>query len=334
LDIIKRLVDAGADPYIRDSDGKTALTMTQLWKNKLINPKTVYYGKKGGRSRSELAPLPSSWVDVGLALLRSRSQHAPQALAKTFEDGNTTFVLATISAGQFRLANAAIQAGADVNAKHYDTRTGPVFGPYSYTRDAYTGGVVPCSDMYFHPKIEGTFTPLSYLLYRISVSWSIILAENLVDLIERFIEKGAVLTCKERYKYVDAINRSSVVSSYNAIAQKMLLLLAQTCSPLDFIYPGTGKYNMSPLMLACQLSNVDMVALFLSRGANPDFRDSKGQTALFYAVKCAKAVEIVQMLVDTGANVSVVDNSGATALAGADPESKDAVKAIIDKARK
>jgi hypothetical protein len=188
--------------------------------------------------------------------------------------------------------------------------------------------------MYFHPKIEGTFTPLSYLLYRISVSWSIILAENLVDLIERFIEKGAVLTCKERYKYVDAINRSSVVSSYNAIAQKMLLLLAQTCSPLDFIYPGTGKYNMSPLMLACQLSNVDMVALFLSRGANPDFRDSKGQTALFYAVKCAKAVEIVQMLVDTGANVSVVDNSGATALAGADPESKDAVKAIIDKARK
>ena len=73
--------------------------------------------------------------------------------------------------------------------------------------------------------------------------------------------------------------------------------------------------NMSPLILAAE-NNIDVVRLLIGKGANLDWQDRQGKTALIKAVYANK-IDTVKLLIKSGAKVSMRDQFGDTALMSA-----------------
>lgn len=57
--------------------------------------------------------------------------------------------------------------------------------------------------------------------------------------------------------------------------------------------------------------NIDNVHHLLNQGANPNFKDKSGKSALFYTLQ---QPNIVQLLLEYGADVNLQDSNGITAL--------------------
>lgn len=86
---------------------------------------------------------------------------------------------------------------------------------------------------------------------------------------------------------------------------------------IDFLIANNANVNYTSqegtaLMAATVKGNLDLVALLLKKGADPDLKNKTGITALMYAVQF-KNVDIVKLLLNSGANKSLQDNEGRTA---------------------
>lgn len=68
-----------------------------------------------------------------------------------------------------------------------------------------------------------------------------------------------------------------------------------------------GEMNMTPLMLAASLGNLEMVRALLKAGANLKAMDERGYTPLFYAIYNPELdrgfPEVAKVLIDAGAEV-------------------------------
>lgn len=95
---------------------------------------------------------------------------------------------------------------------------------------------------------------------------------------------------------------------------------------------GRGVYSYTALIRAASRANVEVVALLLRTGADPNLRDTMfGETALHKATRSAsrrfpessdtaeRRREIVQLLLKKGANPNLADNRGRKALDGFAP---------------
>ena len=67
--------------------------------------------------------------------------------------------------------------------------------------------------------------------------------------------------------------------------------------------------STSPFMIACAFDNYESAKILLEYGANINFVDNDGRTALFYA-KVRKANKLVKFLLDNGASTNIVDYTG------------------------
>lgn len=96
--------------------------------------------------------------------------------------------------------------------------------------------------------------------------------------------------------------------------RKLTTLLDKGCSP-NTRFKDTG---MSPLSLAVQDGNAEIVALLLQRGARVNKRDGSGELPLSIAVLNAAldgyVGPVVSVLLDNGADVNLHGKSGANAL--------------------
>lgn len=71
----------------------------------------------------------------------------------------------------------------------------------------------------------------------------------------------------------------------------------------------------------------------ISKGCNPDHRDTALQTALFYAARDGR-IECVKALLELGADVNSVDHLGQTALFYASRDGRtDTVALMLEKVR-
>lgn len=69
----------------------------------------------------------------------------------------------------------------------------------------------------------------------------------------------------------------------------------------------------TPLIIACSAGHLDIVKLFLSKGANVNGCTDQGRSGLLYA--CSKNhEEIAKLLLDNHADINLQDKFGATPL--------------------
>jgi len=88
----------------------------------------------------------------------------------------------------------------------------------------------------------------------------------------------------------------------------MVRLLVRHGAPID----GTAE-NATPLLFAIQWSRFASAAELLKLGANPDYRDPKGVTALHCLLKKGADPKHVRMLIEHGASVDARNAAGKTA---------------------
>jgi uncharacterized protein len=89
-----------------------------------------------------------------------------------------------------------------------------------------------------------------------------------------------------------------------------LRLLAQHGAPIDAVAEGA-----TPLFFAVQWSRFTAVRTLLELGADPDWRDAKGRTALHCLLRKGAAPEQLRLLMKHGARVDLSDGDGRTAAA-------------------
>ena len=94
----------------------------------------------------------------------------------------------------------------------------------------------------------------------------------------------------------------------------------------------TSIYKDTPLMLACQSHNMDVIKCLLSiKGANVNLQDHDGYTALHYAVK-RKNLDAVSCLVHNGADINLFTSSKQTPLMMAcQSHDMDAINFLVNK---
>lgn len=81
----------------------------------------------------------------------------------------------------------------------------------------------------------------------------------------------------------------------------------------DGMSPNVRKKNQTPLMVASQLGNFDIVQALLKAGAYPNIRKWNGVTALIMSVITGN-YKIVKILLDFAADPNIQENDGYTAL--------------------
>ena len=74
------------------------------------------------------------------------------------------------------------------------------------------------------------------------------------------------------------------------------------------------KTGASPLYLACERGNAEVVELLLSRGANPNIEATDKTKCPMHAACKGRHYDSVKLLLEYNAGVAVRDNHGKTAL--------------------
>ena len=75
-----------------------------------------------------------------------------------------------------------------------------------------------------------------------------------------------------------------------------------------------GWMGYAPFHEAAICGKVDVVAFFVSNGADVNVENEYGETPLYLAVKHNKSVEVIEFLIANGASVNVKNNDGMTPL--------------------
>ncbi|KAK0047251.1 ankyrin repeat and EF-hand domain-containing protein 1 [Biomphalaria pfeifferi] len=109
----------------------------------------------------------------------------------------------------------------------------------------------------------------------------------------------------------DAVKNGDIASLKDAFKQGV---------PVDI----RDKFYKTPLMVACFISNIDLVRFLLENGANVNARDNFKWTPLHHACHAGQ-LDIVQLLIENGAEIDASSINGGTPLTRAIECSKDTV---------
>jgi ankyrin repeat protein len=89
--------------------------------------------------------------------------------------------------------------------------------------------------------------------------------------------------------------------------------------------------SCSPLMFASAFNTAAAVKYLIERGADPEARNAREETALHIALRRSPAdAQSVRVLIEAGADVNAADGEGYTPLLLAASQSAEIVKALID----
>ena len=149
------------------------------------------------------------------------------------------------------------------------------------------------------------------------VLWGLMVAYGVSGYVGWAVQRWRAEAKEKQYQGIrDAIDEGDVT----ALARML------HTTPADTVVNGGGR---SLPMVAVEESNVPAVELLLIRGANPDFRDERGMTALALAAEMGFQ-EAVEVLLAAGADPNVRDATGMTALDIAEEHgSHDIVAALL-----
>ena len=116
----------------------------------------------------------------------------------------------------------------------------------------------------------------------------------------------------------------------NGDSEQVINAIKSGANPNEKFYPSSGM-TKNALDIAVSMNNTEAAEALLAHGADPNFQDNKGRTALMYAVLVSS--EMVMTLLAGGADPNIQDNNGRTALgmaiAGRDTSIKKFIYAMI-----
>ena len=92
----------------------------------------------------------------------------------------------------------------------------------------------------------------------------------------------------------------------------------------------TNKRNVTSLMVASKMGNVDATNVLLSAGADRTIKDVDGDTWIHYAVHGDCSKEVLQSIIDQGADVNITNKRNVTSLMVASNKGNvDAIKVLL-----
>ena len=105
---------------------------------------------------------------------------------------------------------------------------------------------------------------------------------------------------------------AAIFMADNGISADMIKFLAENGADLNEIFELSPETSTNALNVSITVNRPDIADILLSNGADPDYCDPTGRTALVYAVMTGS--EILRVLLEHGANPNIPDKDGRTPL--------------------
>ena len=328
-DMVKYLLDKGANPNTANNENKTALMIAIANNNFDISKLLIQQGAnintkdEYGYTALMRAAMIGSYEMVKFLLENDANINTKD------NDGNTVLYYNIYYADYGELENAKkifnllIKYGADVNTKDN-------YGA-SLLDTAYTTELALNREMFkvlvengfdLESRIDGgEHSPDDYDYTPLMIAAAI----NDYDMVKFLVEKGADVNAKTHFEY------SSVVTPL------LLSLDNENSSVAEYLINNGADINVTnedgetPLMYASKVHNIKVIELLIQKGADINAFDNYGNTALIYGVN---NLETVKLLVENGADVNFY-KGGSTALISACEYSHerniDVIKYLVSK---
>ena len=317
VEMVKMLIDAGADVNIKNKDNETALYSL------------LHYDET--KKRVEIAKeLIKAGTDLNLkphgnhTALHYASKNNKEEIAKALIDGGADLnvrdkegntPLNVITFQNSRIAKALIDAGADVNIGNNDGLT-PLhrimWSPEIIQALVDAGANVDVKDKHGD-------TPL----YKAATRGCSETVQVLIDAgadISRALNsaRGEITKRLLSIKAGEDVNKKDekgwTVLHYAARDGSLIITNGMIKAGADVnILCETSDGPMTPLMLAAYNKHSEIIKALIKSGANINTQDERGRTALHLAVD-KDCIEAVEALTDAGADVNIQDDRGNTPL--------------------
>jgi ankyrin repeat protein len=123
------------------------------------------------------------------------------------------------------------------------------------------------------------------------------------DMIELLIDKGLDVNCTQHIQYRDANPLLIHVILSSRFNRKYDLKLVKLLIDKGADVNVTTKYGLTPIIIACNLENLEIAKLLIEKGGDVNAANHIGETALHKALDSCDT-KIVNFLIDNGADVN------------------------------
>ena len=345
VDAIKVLLNAGADPNIRDDDGETCL----------------HYATGSGCSNEALLPIIHNGADLNAANKQNQT-----ALMLACRRGKANAVNALLRAGAVttvrdkhgytwlhcavnyiyskEVLQLIINHNADVNAKDNQNCSALMLA----SAKGHKGAIDVLQAAEADPTVtdaDGN-TWLHYAVYGNcgkEVLLEIIDHGHDVNTTNKDNVTVLMVACHNCMENTDAINVLLEAGADPAITDAngctwLHYAVAGCCSTAVLhlimdqgaVVNATNKKNQTALMLASADGYIDVINALFEAGADPTITDANGCTWLHYAVAGCCSTDVLHLIMDQGAVVNATNKKNQTALMLASAEGTiDAINALL-----
>jgi ankyrin repeat protein/serine/threonine protein kinase len=304
VDVMRLLVDGGANVNAVKEYGKTALMSA----SKRGNMDVVRLLVNGGADMNA--------VDIsGKTMLMFASEGGNTDVVRLLVDSGadvnavakygTTALIYASSGGKLDVVRLLVDGGADVNTVDKYGETALVFatqkGKWDVVRFLVDGG----ADVNVLDKN----------------GWTVLMYASLwgkIDVVRFLVDGGANVNAVKKY--------GNTVLMYASEGGNMNVVRLLLDSGADV--NAVDKDGKTALIYASEEGNMDVVRLLVDGGADVNAVASGGKTALLHASKNGN-MDVVRLLVDGGADVNAVDKNGKTALFLAASKGHSAVRRLL-----
>ena len=341
-DMVKYLLDKGANPNTANNEKKTALMIANDDGNFDISKLLIQQGANiNAQDEDGYTTLMNAALIGDYEMVKFLLENGANINTKD-NDGNTVLYYnirydhygkEEMLENAKKIFNLLIKYGADVNTKDND-------GASLLDKSYRTSTALAQNREMFKVLVENSFDlesridggedyPTGYDYTPLMIAAAI----NDYDMVKFLVEKGADVNAKTHFEYSSVETPLLLSLDYEHIESRY----DENSSVAEYLINNGANINVTnedgetPLMYASKVHNIKVIELLIQKGADINVFDNYGNTALIYGVN---NLETVKLLVENGADVNFY-KGGSTALISACEYSHerniDVIKYLVSK---